>query len=110
MASDSLDVPANNLPTVDGQEFVTGLEYGTKNVLLQCLDQECVNDYPSTFSTGLVGPFNNAVLGVTLLGESPTPTPEPSTLILMLSALVMVGIVFALRRRTPFGSPTASEF
>lgn len=61
-----LDVP--NVPSVVGQDF-TGGHYGTKNVVMECLDKKCMNDYPSTLGNGLVGPFNNAVPGVTLLGE-----------------------------------------
>jgi hypothetical protein len=92
-----LDV--TSLPSMDGQEFTSGQEYGTKNVLMECLDKKCMNDYPSTFGNGLVGPFNNAFLAVTLLGDSPSPAPEPPTWIMIVSALGICGIVHTMRTR-----------
>jgi len=94
-----LDVPT--VPSVVGQGFISGQEYGTKNVLMECLDKKCMNDYPSTIGPGLVGPFNNAFLAVTLLGESPTPVPEPPTWIMIVGALGILGMVSTLRRRRP---------
>jgi hypothetical protein len=94
-----LDV--TSVPSVVGQEFVSGEEYGTKNVLMECLDKKCMNDYPSTLGPGLVGPFNNAFLAVTLLSESPTPVPEPPAWIMMVGAVGIFGMVSTLRRRRP---------
>jgi hypothetical protein len=94
-----LDV--SSVPSVVGQGFISGLEYGTKNVLMKCLDKKCMNDYPSTIGPSLVGPFNNAFLAVTLLSESPTPVPEPPAWIMMVGALGIFGMVSTLRRRRP---------
>lgn len=69
--------------------------HGTKAILLNCLTEECAEDFVNPITGAPGSPFVGTFMSADFLG--PSPVPEPSSLTLLASGLL--GGAFLLRRR-----------